>query len=470
MSLPPCFAPPDMSRRDIPLIAVDKEQLPAVLARQPARVARWCEANQFVGDAGAVLLVPGEDGTPLLALAGIGARNDPLALATCPVLLPAGDYRLHDKEGIALDPGLALLGWGLGAYQYTHYRKSSRAPTRLVLDSEAKSLSESFALLKASTLVRDLVNTPTEDMGPDELEATTRRVAHAYGAECSAIRGDDLLTQNFPAIHAVGRASHRAPRLIELNWGDAAHPKLSIVGKGVCFDTGGLDVKPSSGMRNMKKDMGGAAHALALAQLVMARKLPVRLQLLLGAVENAIGPNAYRPGEVVDTRAGHKIEIDNTDAEGRVVLCDAMAYAAESSPSLMLDFATLTGAVVSIGGDVAAACFGNNDRFTSRVKNIAECHGEPMIHIPMSPELKELNDSDIADIKNTGGRLAGSTTAAWFLRAFAGEETPWVHVDIAGTAYRDRSIGICPKGASGYGVRTAVALAAEYAQDRSLAK
>ncbi|MCB1552890.1 MAG: leucyl aminopeptidase family protein [Xanthomonadales bacterium] len=457
MSLPPCFAPPDMSRRDIPLIAVDKEQLPAVLARQPARVARWCEANQFVGDAGAVLLVPGEDGTPLLALAGIGARNDPLALATCPVLLPAGDYRLHDKEGIALDPGLALLGWGLGAYQYTHYRKSSRAPTRLVLDSEAKSLSESFALLKASTLVRDLVNTPTEDMGPDELEATTRRVAHAYGAECSAIRGDDLLTQNFPAIHAVGRASHRAPRLIELNWGDAAHPKLSIVGKGVCFDTGGLDVKPSSGMRNMKKDMGGAAHALALAQLVMARKLPVRLQLLLGAVENAIGPNAYRPGEVVDTRAGHKIEIDNTDAEGRVVLCDAMAYAAESSPSLMLDFATLTGAArIALGPDLPAL-FCNDETLARQYLEAADASCDPLWRLPLWRPYFSYLSSSVADFANSGGaRMGGAITAAVYLDRFVPAKLPWAHVDVY--SWNDSNRPGKPAGGEAQGLRAAFAM------------
>ena len=244
----------------------------------------------------------------------------------------------------------AAVGLGLGTIASPAIA-TDRAPARLVCDIDADTAAQLAACIRA----RDLINTPTEHMGPDEMEAVARDIAQTHGADIDVLVGDDLLTHNFPAIHAVGRASHRAPRLIVLRWGDAAHPHVAIVGKGVCFDTGGLDIKATAGMRNMKKDMGGAAHAIALAELIMARRLPVRITLLVPAVENAIGPNAYRPGEVIATRKGVSVEIDNTDAEGRIVLCDALTYAAEQSPQLILDFATLTGAArIALGPDLPA--------------------------------------------------------------------------------------------------------------------
>ncbi len=344
MSLPPCFASPEPNLAALPLVLVDRAGYGAWRDRQSAAVQAWLAAHDFSGQSGAPLLVPGADGQPAYSLAGISDPGDPLALAHLPSMLPPGNYRLSPDSPLALDPGQALLGWGLGAYRFDRYLKPGRAPARLVLEDAGTDNSEAFALLKAATLVRDLVNTPTEHMGPAELEAVAARLAQAYGGQLNVVAGEDLLKQNFPAIHAVGRASHRAPRLIELTWGDEAHPRLAIVGKGVCFDTGGLDIKAADGMRNMKKDMGGSAHALGLAQLVMARRLPVRLQLLVPAVENSIGPNAFRPGEVLATRLGLSVEVDNTDAEGRLVLCDALAYAAEAKPALLMDFATLTGA------------------------------------------------------------------------------------------------------------------------------
>jgi leucyl aminopeptidase len=457
MSLPPCFAPLDAAARAVPLVAVDRDSLPAVLSRQPARVARWAEAHGFGGEPNSALLVPAEDGQPLLALAGISAPRDPYALAAAPWLLPPGDYRLHDSEGIPLDRGSALLGWGLGAYQFTRYRKPGRAPARLLLDAAAAELAEAFALLKASTLVRDLVNTPTEHMGPDELEATALRLAEAYGGEARVVRGDDLLAENFPAIHAVGRASHRAPRLIEVLWGDPAHPRLSIVGKGVCFDTGGLDIKPADGMRNMKKDMGGAAHALGLAQLVMARQLPVRLQLLLGAVENAIGPNAYRPGEVIATRAGISVEIDNTDAEGRVVLCDAMAYAAEGKPALMLDYATLTGAArIALGPDLPAL-FCNDEALANDYLRAAEATADPLWRLPLWRPYATYLASSVADMANSGGsRMAGAITAAIYLDRFVPPDLPWAHVDVY--SWNDNARPGRPQGGEAQGLRAAFAL------------
>ncbi|MCB9467275.1 MAG: leucyl aminopeptidase [Candidatus Obscuribacterales bacterium] len=330
-------------------------------------------------------------------------------------------------------------------------------------------------IARGVNLARDLVETPAGDLTPTGMVAAAKKVIAASDGKISGnfFYPDKLKKMGAGALLGVAQGSKEPAVLIELDYTPSTGPTeevLCLIGKTVTFDSGGLDLKPAAGMLTMKRDMSGGAAVLGAIQAIADLELPISVKVIMAATENKTGSNAYRPGDVLRSMSGLTIEIGNTDAEGRLTLADAIEFARRRKVSAIVDFATLTGAVVSIGGDVAAACFGNNDRFTSRVKNIAECHGEPMIHIPMSPELKELNDSDIADIKNTGGRLAGSTTAAWFLRAFAGEETPWVHVDIAGTAYRDRSIGICPKGASGYGVRTAVALAAEYAQDRSLAK
>ena len=457
MSLPPCFAAPDAIEQAIPLIVSDHEGLASVLAQLPSRVKTWVEANGFVADPQSCLAVPDENGRVTLALVGAGRGNDPLTLAAAPWLLPRGDYRLDDQRGLRLDPGQALLGWGLGAYQFNRYRKPSKDPARLVLDGDARLRSEAFAVLKASTLVRDLVNTPTEDMGPDELEAVIRRVAHAYDGQCKTIRGDELLQQNFPAIHAVGRASHRAPRLIEVLWGDPSHPRISIVGKGVCFDTGGLDIKPADGMRNMKKDMGGAAHAIGLAQLVMARKLPVRMQLLIGAVENAIGPNAYRPGEVVSTRAGISVEIDNTDAEGRVVLCDALTYASEDKPQLLLDYATLTGAArIALGPDLPAL-FSNNEQLASDYLQASEASADPIWKLPLwRPYLSYLNSS-VADLANSGSsRMGGAITAAVYLDRFVPKDLPWAHVDVY--SWNDSSRPGKPAGGEAQGLRAAFGL------------
>jgi len=332
--LPSCFASAAIGEvaQAIPLIALDPATLQRYVERQPARVGRWVAAQGFVGDANTVLLLPDADGGPMAALVGVGDANDPFALASCPFALPPGTYALSKpgvhNDGLRIEMGNAMLGWGLGAYRYERYRKVVRAPARLLLEDAKAPSSEAFALLKATTLVRDMVNTPTEDMGPEELDAVARRIAKAYGGTVETIVGDALVAANFPTIHAVGRASHRAPRLIVLRWGDDAHPHVIVAGKGVCFDTGGLSIKTGDGMRNMKKDMGGAAHALGLAQLVMANHLPLRLTVLVPAVENAIAGNAFRPGEVIRTRGGISVEVDNTDAEGRLVLGDALAYAA----------------------------------------------------------------------------------------------------------------------------------------------
>ena len=305
--------------------------------------------------------------------------------------------------------------------------------------------------------MRDLVNTPTEHMGPQELEHVVREIALAYGAEVEVVEGDALLEANFPAIHAVGRASHRAPRLIELRWGEASHPHLAVVGKGVCFDTGGLDIKAAAGMRNMKKDMGGAAHAIALAELVMARRLPLRLTLLVPAVENAIGPNAFRPGEVIATRKGVSVEIDNTDAEGRVVLCDALAYAGEQSPALLLDFATLTGAARIALGPELPALYSNDDALANDWLAAGVHTRDPLWRMPLwQPYLRYLT-SHVADIANaSSSTMAGSITAAIYLQRFVPKDQAWAHVDVY--SWNDSERPGHPVGGEAQGLRAAFAM------------
>jgi leucyl aminopeptidase len=307
-------------------------------------------------------------------------------------------------------------------------------------------------MAEAVKLVRDLVNTPTEDMGPGELSDIAREQAELFGGELDEWVGDELLAQNFPAIHAVGRAAARPPRLIEINWGSDKDPRLAIVGKGVCFDSGGYDIKSAEGMRLMKKDMGGAAHAIALARLVMQRKLPVRLQMLVPAVENMIGGNAYRPGDVVRTRKGITIEIGNTDAEGRVILCDALAYAVEQKPKTIIDFATLTGAARVALGPELPVLFANDDALAKRLLDASEAVSDPMWRLPLWRNYRRLFDSEIADFNNSGrAGFAGAIVGALFLDHFVPEDLPWAHFDVF--CWNDASRPGRPVGGEAQGLR-----------------
>jgi leucyl aminopeptidase len=419
----------------LPLHAATAATFAAWSTQQTPAVQAWLQAQGFTAAAGTHALLPGSDGLAGAVL-GVADLRDPFAWAHAPYALPAGDWRMADTlgEGVLEDEARAALqlGWGLGSYRFTRYRAATRAPARLVGAIDA----DVAAQLAACVRVRDLVNTPTEDMGPADLEAVTREIAQTHGADIDVLIGDDLLLHNFPAIHAVGRASHREPRLIVLHWGDPARsqeelPHIAIVGKGVCFDTGGLDVKAAAGMRNMKKDMGGAAHAIALAELIMARRLPVRITLLVPAVENALGPNAYRPGEVVATRKGISVEIDNTDAEGRVVLCDALAYAAEQKPQLILDFATLTGAArVALGPDLPAL-FGNDDAVANDWLDAGLRTHDPLWRMPLHRPYMRYLSSGIADLANGSSTpMAGCITAALYLDRFVPSDQPWAHLDV----------------------------------------
>jgi leucyl aminopeptidase len=430
MSLPACFATADQHSSAIPVVVMNRSQFSAWRDQQTSPVQAWLSAQAFVGNGGSFLLIPNADGHAGMVVAGVNDAKDPFALSHLPTLLPAQHvYHISADSPLKIDASLAVLSWGLGAYRFNRYVQT-KPVARLCLQA-ATEKSESFVTLEAITLVRDLINTPTEHMGPEELQAVALRLAQAYGGEIKTIIGDDLLKQNFPAIHAVGRASHRAPRLIELNWGDEAHPKISIVGKGVCFDTGGLDIKAADGMRNMKKDMGGAAHALGLAQLIMATGLPVRLQCLVPAVENAISGNAFRPGEVIITRSGLSIEIDNTDAEGRVILGDALVYACESQPELLLDFATLTGAArIALGPDLPAL-FCNDETLAGDYLQAGEQQYDRLWRMPLwRPYLSYLK-SNIADLANSGpSKMAGCISAALYLERFVREGIRWSHVDV----------------------------------------
>jgi len=377
------------------------------------------------------------------------ATDSVFGLASLPVRLPEGRYVL-DTRGFALNASDLALGWALGAYQFTRYRKPARAPARLVVD--ATTAAHVAPMAQAIYHVRDLINTPTEDMGPADLAGAVRALAERQGASYREWVGDELLAANFPTIHAVGRASHRAPRLAELTHGPSDAPHLVIVGKGVCFDTGGLDIKTSDGMRWMKKDMGGAAHAIGLASLVLAAKLPVRLTLLIPAVENSIAANAYRPGEVIRTRAGLTVEVDNTDAEGRLVLCDALAYASEHKPDLIVDFATLTGAARVALGPELPALFANRDEIAEALLDAAQTTRDPLWRMPLWRPYLAMLDSHVADLANAGAsRHAGAVTAALFLERFMPEAQPWAHLDVY--SWNDSDKPGHPRGGEAQGLR-----------------
>ncbi|GAB3735493.1 leucyl aminopeptidase family protein [Luteimonas pelagia] len=438
----------------LPLHVVRRDTLAAWRQQQDAGTLAWLDASGFDASPGSALLLPGAAGAPAGAVLGVGDPLDPYAYAHAPFALPARAWRVAGDPAPAERDALAL-GWGLGAYRFDRYKTPPRKPATLAGGIDPATAD----VLAACLLARDLVNTPTQDMGPDELEQAVRALGAAHGAEVEAITGPALLERNFPAIHAVGRASHRAPRLLVLRWGDAKAPQLTLVGKGVCFDTGGLDLKAADGMRWMKKDMGGAAHAIALAGLVMARALPVRLTLLVPAVENAIGPDAFRPGEVLATRSGASVEVDNTDAEGRLVLCDALTFAGEQRPDLLVDFATLTGAArVALGPDLPAL-YANDDALAGEWLDAGMAVRDPVWRLPLwRPYLRYLT-SGIADIANSGpSKMGGSITAALFLERFVPANQKWAHLDVY--AWNDADRPGRPAGGEAQGLRAAWAMLA----------
>jgi leucyl aminopeptidase len=396
----------------------------------PGGQRAWLDAHDFKAKAGTFLTLPRDDsGVDGVQVISDAPRLGTWDLAKAANKLPGGSYRLQGANGTLPDISNALIGWLLSHYQFTRYTKpSERQPKKLVTSGD---IASATALAEASALVRDLVNTPTNDMGPTQLADAVQAIAGRYGAATQILVGDALLAANHPTIHMVGRAAADEPRLIDLTWGDEAHPKLTLVGKGVCFDSGGLDIKPANGMLWMKKDMGGAAHALALAELVMRHKLPVRLRLLIPAVENAISANAFRPGDIVRTRKGLTVEIGNTDAEGRLVLCDALAAADDEQPDLLVDFATLTGAARVALGPELPALFCNDDALADNLATAARSMDDPMWRLPLWQPYAEMLKSPIADLNNSAeGGFAGAITAALFLKPFVTKSKSWAHVDL----------------------------------------
>jgi leucyl aminopeptidase len=440
----------------VAITVVDRAAFQALAPQLPAPTRHWLATVGFSGAPDTHALVPGADGKLGQVFAGVAQANAPFALASLPLALPEGVYTLAEGEpGLSLDAEAAALSWELGGYRFDLYKKAKRAPATLVLP-DSSAAQRGLALATAISATRDLVNTPAEHMGPEELAKAAQLVAKQHGAKFTQIVGEALLKKNFPAIHAVGRASHRAPRLIELNWGNPKHPLLAIVGKGVCFDTGGLDLKPPASMLHMKKDMGGAANALGLASLIMAFKLPVRLQLLIPAVENAVAGNAYRPGDVYKTRKGLHIEIGNTDAEGRVVLSDALAYASEGEPELIIDLATLTGAArVALGAQLPALFSKHHDTARDLV-DLGLKLDDPLWHMPLWAPYKSSIEGTIGDIVNTGKTpLAGAVTAALFLEHFVPEHQDWLHIDLF--AWNDSARPGRPVGGEAQTIRTLLA-------------
>ena len=412
------------------LIAVEEAAYAGWLDGQDDRIKAWLSATGFKGKAGGTSLLPGADGAIQNALLVIENADDIWSWGGAPGKLPEGSYVLDPALADTKALTRACLGWALGSYVFDRYRKRDDAARRLVWP-EGVDQTEVTAIASGVYLTRDLINTPASDMGPGELASAAAALARDFGGACETVVGDDLLRENFPMVHAVGRASSRPPRLIDLTWGKPTHPKLTLVGKGVCFDSGGLDLKPSSAMLMMKKDMGGAAQVLGLARMVMALKLPVRLRVLIPAVENSVSGDSFRPLDILSSRKGLTVEVGNTDAEGRLVLADALTLACEEDPDLLIDFATLTGAArVALGTDLPAL-FTNSDSLAADLAASGTTVQDPTWRLPLHKPYTKMLDSKIADTNNvSSGGYAGAITAALFLEKFITPDTEWAHIDL----------------------------------------
>jgi leucyl aminopeptidase len=421
---------PEAPATAIPITFATKSTWEAIRKTLSPSARQFAKSSGFAARPGAHLALPREDGTIAEVLFGLdeatAKAHDPFRPGALPGLLPAGTYRFANAPH---DTRLAALAFALGSYRFGRYRKAEAAAVKLV-PPDGVDLADIARIAEAVALARDLVNTPSNDMGPEELAQAARDIASRFAAGFNCIQGEDL-RKNFPLIHAVGMASSRAPRLIDFTWGDPAHPKVTLIGKGVCFDTGGLDLKPSSGMLNMKKDMGGAANVLALAQMVMDAKLKLRLRVLIPAVENAVAGNAFRPLDIFRSRKGLSVEIGNTDAEGRLILADALALADEEKPELLIDMGTLTGAArVALGPDLPPF-YTHDEALAQQVSRCAREENDPVWRMPLWGPYDSWLDSKVADLTNApSGTFAGSITCALFLQRFVEHARSWLHFDI----------------------------------------
>ena len=422
----------DRSSSSLPVQFVAQPRWKSWLKEQSAARRGWIDSTGVSGSAGDIVVLPGRDGKASGAVLIVPATSTLWDFGGLATRLPAGTWRFDGKlPSGSVSMTDAMVAIGLGAWKFERYRsKKTKQGPRFVWPESADK-ARATAMIEAICMARDLITTPSSDMGPAELAAAAQELAKAHKARIKVIVGDDLLKQNYPMVHAVGRASTRAPRLIDLVWGKESDPKVTLVGKGVCFDTGGLDLKPATGMLNMKKDMGGAATVLAIAAMVMACKLPVRLRLLIPAVENSVSGNAFRPLDVVPTRKGLSVEIGNTDAEGRLILCDALYEGASEKPTMMIDCATLTGAARVALGTELPALFCNNDELADGLLAAGQAVTDPMWRMPLFAGYKRLLDSRVADLNNvSAGGLGGAITAALYLQAFVPDDVPWAHFDM----------------------------------------
>ena len=412
------------SENTVPLFFLNQVPCTTTAENISEEEIRCMKMQQFNSGLGELCLITNSEGILNKVLIGTGDKDETLALTHAVSKLPQGCYSTHQPIST-----YAMLSWSLAQYKFDRYKKNNTPPRKLAIP-EADYLRVQ-AESRAIFLVRDLINTPTNDMGPAEMAEVLSNLANTHQAHFQQWVGNELLSHHFPAIHAVGRASATPPRLLSLTWGNESHPKITLVGKGVCFDSGGLDLKSSSNMRLMKKDMGGAANVIGLAALLMMRKIPIRLQVLIPAVENAVGSNAYRPGDILTMRNGLTVEIENTDAEGRLVVADALVKACEENPELIIDFTTLTGAArVAVGTEIAAM-FTNADSLADALMKSADTTNDPIWRLPLFKEYENMFDSSVADLSNSSSSsYAGAITAALFLQHFITEGTSWVHFDI----------------------------------------
>lgn len=437
------------AKNAIALKVVSKKSSAAWVKKQPAATQKWLESSGFKAEAGKYALLPSADGSLAQVLAVVADAPDMWSLAHLPAVLPKGAYK---PEGDIKTLQDMALGWQLATYRFDAFKKEKAKDYATLVLPKTCDVAAVEAMAEGIFLARNLINRPANDLTPYALADAAAELAKKHGAKYTAIKDGDLLKQNYPLIHAVGRASENRPCLVDMRWGNAKHPKVTLVGKGICFDSGGLDIKPSSGMLLMKKDMGGAANVLALAQAIMAAKLPVNLRVLIAAAENSIAGNAFRPKDVIKSRKGLNIEIGNTDAEGRLVLCDALAEADSETPELLLDFATLTGAArVALGTDIPAF-FCNNESLATEIAKASEKTGDPLWRLPLWKGYREQLDSDVADLDNApGGGFGGAITAALYLNEFVENSKSWAHVDLM--AWNTRSRAGRPVGGEAMGVR-----------------
>lgn len=434
------------SERAIPITALLEDDYLVWITTQKAETQQWLKDNEFEPKKGCMQLIPDNHGKITHVVVGLMHDKDTFALARAVSRLPAGEYELVEmpchKNYSCIQSPLFYLAWGLEQYRFTVFKPSLTKLDKKLVIPHQKNLAVLTKLLSVTCWVRDLINMPAQDLNPAALEEVVQELANKHKALFSSIVGEDLLKAGFPAIHTVGRASVYAPRLLELYWGDPKAPQVTLIGKGVCFDTGGLDLKSSAGMLIMRKDMSGAAQVLGLAALIMETRLPIRLRVLIPAVENAVSGNAYRPGDVITTRKGLTVLVENTDAEGRLILSDAIAYAMESPPELLIDIASLTGAAtVSLGYDIASF-FTNDDKFSAELMDAAQYVSEFLWRMPLHPLYKDFISPETADLTNAPLlSYAGSITAALFLQEFVDvkkhPETTWVHFDTS--AWNDKA-------------------------------